>query len=131
MVDDHAGLAQREGREHAHCVQRDQGVGETAEGDDEYGGRPGEEDDAIGEHQPVAPVGELPRQIAVAGDDRRQPRKVRIGRVGGEGQDGRRRELQDPVDGAAAVDGPPHLGDHRLVVARIRVEVMGEHRHAE
>ena len=47
----------------------------------------GEEDDAVGEHQAVAAVEELPGQEAVPGDDRRQPREVGVGGVGGEDQD--------------------------------------------
>ena len=49
-----------------------------------------EHDDAVREHQPVAAVRELAREIAVAGDDRRQPREVRVRGVGGEHQDRRR-----------------------------------------
>ena len=35
-------------------------------------GGDGEEDDAVGEHELVAAVGQLAGQVAVAGDDRRQ-----------------------------------------------------------
>ena len=93
----------------------------------------GEEDDAVGEHELVAAVGELAGQVAVAGDDRRQPREVGVGGVGGEDQDGERGELGDPEQHAlAAVDVLGHQGDPgRVVLAAERLEVRGEHRDAE
>ncbi len=98
VVFDHARLRQREREEHADGVQRDERVGLAAEGDDQRAGGGGEHDDAVGEHEPVAPVGELSRQVAVVGDDRREAREVRVGGVGREGEDGGGGELQHDVE---------------------------------
>ena len=76
---------EREGREDADGVQRDQGVGDAAEGDDAARGRARRGSRiAVREHQAVAPVRELAGQVAVAGDDRREAREVGVGRVGGQ-----------------------------------------------
>ena len=133
VVTHHARLRERERREHADGVERDQRVGDAAEGDDAAApAAPARNEDAVREHEPVAAVGELAGQVAVAGDDRRQPREVGVGGVGGEGEDRRGRELQHEVDdGAVAEHRAAHLRDHRLLVARVRVEVVREHRHAE
>ena len=82
----------------------------------------GEEDDPVGEHEPVAAVGELAGQVAVAGDDRRQPGEVGVGGVGGQDQDGERGELGHPEQHAlAAVDVLGHQGDAgRVVLAAVR-----------
>ena len=95
VVAHHARLAEREGGEHADGVERDEGVGDAAEGDDEHAGGDGEEEDAVGEHEAVAPVGELAGQVAVPGDDRRQPGEVGVGGVGGQDEDAGGGELQD------------------------------------
>ena len=83
------GLAEGEPGEHAERVQRDQRRDVALEDDDQHAGDDGEEDDAVGEHQAVAAVGELAGQEAVPGDDRRQPGEVGVGRVGGQDQDQR------------------------------------------
>ena len=126
----HAELRQRERGEHADGVERDQRVGEAAERDDQQRGGAGEHEHAVREHQPVAPVGQLAGQIAVAGDDRRQPREVGVGGVRREGQDRRGRELEDHVQGPVAEHEQAHLGEHRLLVARVRRGAVGEQRHA-
>jgi hypothetical protein len=69
LVHHHARLADRERREHADGVERYEGAGDAAEGDDEKRSRPAQEDDAVAEHQAVAPVAELPGQEPVTGDD--------------------------------------------------------------
>ena len=75
------------------------------EDDDQHAGDERQEHDPVGEHEPVAAVGELAGQEAVAGDDRRQPREVGVGRVGGQDQDRERGDLGDPEQHAlAAVD---------------------------
>ena len=55
-------------------------------------GRDREHEDAVREHEPVAPVGELAGQEAVAGDDRRQAREVGVGGVRRQDQDRERGE---------------------------------------
>ena len=96
-------------------------------------GHDGEEDDAVREHEPVAAVGELAGQEAVAGDDRRQPREVGVGGVGGEDEDGERGELRHPEQHVlAAVDVLGHERDAgRVLLAAVRLQVRGQHRHAE
>ena len=70
VVDDHAGLAQREPGEHTERVERDQGGDVALEHDDEHTREEGEEHDAVGEHETVTTVDQLSWQVAVAGDDR-------------------------------------------------------------
>ena len=77
------------------------------------GGRGGEHDDAVREHQPVAAVRELARQVAVLGDDRRQAREPVVRGVGGERQDGGGRELEEHERGTVAEHGQAHLRHHR------------------
>ena len=96
-------------------------------------GRAGEDEDAVGEHEPVAAVGELARQVAVAGDDRRQAREVGVGGVGGEDQDRRRWRTAGPRRrGAVAEHRAAHL---RRSPSRSSLgygcEVVREHRDAE
>ena len=88
MVDDHSRLGEREPGEHADGVQRDEVGDVTAEHDDECSGQGGEHEDPVGEDEPVAAVGELAGEEAVAGDDPGQAWKVGVGGVGGEDQDG-------------------------------------------
>ena len=66
-VPDHAGLAQRERGEHAEDVQLDQPGGRAVERVDQPAGDDREQDDAVGEGQPVAAGVQLARQEAVAG----------------------------------------------------------------
>ncbi len=112
-------------------VQRDQGVGDAVERDQQRGGRRRQHDDAVREHEPVAAVRELARQVAVLGDDRRQAREPVVRGVRGEGEDRRGGELQEHERGTVAEHGQAHLRHHRAVVARVRLEVVREHRHAE
>ncbi len=79
-----------------------------------------EHDDAVGEDQPVPAVHELPRHVAVARQDRRQPREVLVGRVRGQDQDRRREELHDVEADAAVVDRVRDLRGDRADVARDR-----------
>ena len=67
VVAHHPGLAQRERREHPDRVERDQRVGQPAERDDQQPPRPGEDEHAVGEDEPVTPVRELAGQVPVAG----------------------------------------------------------------
>ena len=112
----HAGLREREADEHADGVERDEprhrGVGD----DHEDGGGAGQGDDAVREHEPVAALGELPRQEAVAGLEAGEAREVGEAGVGGQHEDqhggGLEREAQHLADGAGAVDGLADLGEH-------------------
>ena len=131
MVTHHSRLRQRERQEHAHGIQRDQGVGGTAERDDERAGRGREHDHTVREHEAIPTVRELARQIAVVGDDRRQPREVGVRGVGREGEDRGGRELQDHVERRAAAEHcRSQLRHHRRLLGRVRTEVVGQDLHA-
>ena len=99
-------LRQRERREHADRVERDQRVGDAAERDEQRGRRAGQHDDAVREHEPVAAVRELARQVAVLGDDRREAREAVVRGVRGEHQDRRGRELQEHEERPVAEHRP-------------------------
>ena len=66
-----------------------------------------QDQDAVGEHQPVAHAGELLGQEAVLGVQRGQPREVRVGGVGRHHQDGEGEALdQVVVEPGQAGPGP-------------------------
>ena len=67
---DHARLAQCEREEDAEDVELDQAGDVRVEGDDQKRRDEGEENDAVREHQPVAAVGELVREVVVATEQR-------------------------------------------------------------
>ena len=113
-VDDHARLRQRERDEHADHVERQQALRVAVERDDQDRREHRQHEDAVREREAVALVHELPRQVPVARDDRRQPREVGVRRVGREHEDQHRRGLQQVVDGAVAEDRAPELRDARL-----------------
>ena len=103
--------------EHADGVERDQ-PGDGGVGDHhEDGGAAGEGDDPVGEHQPVAALGELAGEEAVAGLEAGQAGEVGEAGVGGQHQDehggGLEREAEDLADRAGAVDRLADLGEHR------------------
>ena len=132
VVRDHARLAQREPGEHAEGVQRDQRRDVALEDDDQHAGDEGEEEHAVREHEPVAPVGELPRHEAVAGDDRRQPGEVGVGGVGGQDRIGK------VAIWSARTGRPcrrrrtrPSARARWVVLAAVRLQVRGEDRDAE
>ena len=56
-----------------------------------------------------------------------KPREVGVGGVRRERQDRRGRDLQREVDRTAAVHRAAHLRQHRLVVARVGLQVVREH----
>ena len=75
--------------------------------------------------------GELAGQVAVLGDDRRQAREAVVRGVRGEDEDRGGGELQEHERGPVAEHRQAELRDHRPVVARVRLEVVREERHAE
>ena len=74
-VPDHAGLAQGEGGEHPDDVELDQPGGRSVERIDQPAGDQREQDDAVGEGQPVTAGVQLPRQVAVLREDRAEQGK--------------------------------------------------------
>ncbi len=66
---EHPRLGQGEGREHAHCIQRNEEVGVALEDHDQERGQGGQYQDAVREVEPVAAQCQLPGGIAVPSDD--------------------------------------------------------------
>ena len=88
-VPDHADLTEREGREHAHDVQLDQRGDLRLEHHDERDRREGQEDDAVGEGEPVTAGVQLVRKVPVLRQDRTQHREAVESGVGRQDQDQR------------------------------------------
>ena len=89
-------------------------------------------EDAVGEGEAVALVHELPRQEAVARDDRGEPREVGVRRVRREHEDHRRRRLHQVVENRpAAEDRAAELRDARLGCRRQHVVGVGENGDAD
>ena len=120
-VSDHAELAEREGDEHAHDVELDEERHLGVERHDQHDCRDREDDDPVGERQPVPAGGELSGQILVASEDRGQHREPVERRVGGECQD-QRGDDDDGVEGERQPleDRSRQLGDHRLLPVPLR-----------
>ena len=70
MVTHHADLRQREPAEHSHGVQRDELARVAGEGNDQQRRNGGERKNAVGEHEPIATILQLRRQVSVLGQDR-------------------------------------------------------------
>ena len=131
------GAGHGEAGEDPDGVHRDErgdlGVGGEQEGDRGAG----EEEDAVGEHEPVAPDGELAGQEGVLGDEADEEGEAGEARVGGQDQDEGRRGLQrveeDRARRAGAVDELADLGDDRRGPGHEGdgVGERGEHRDAE
>src|SRR5205085_9995188 len=75
-VDDHAGLRERERAEDAERVEGQHRLLRPLEDDDEYRREDGEDDDAVGEDEAVATVGELARQKPVSREQGGEAREV-------------------------------------------------------
>ena len=71
----HPRLRERERREHADRVERDQALDLRAGRDDEDHRSAGQEEDPVREHQPVPALGQLLGHEVVAGVERREPGK--------------------------------------------------------
>ena len=101
---DHAELGEGEAGEHADDVELDEPVEVGVEADDQRDRGRGEQQDAVGEHQPVAAVVQLPGQVAVAGQDRGQPGEAVERGVGGEDEDRRGGGLEQVEQHRAAAE---------------------------
>ncbi len=73
----------------------------------------GQQQDPVGEHQPVAPVVQLPGQVAVSGQGRRQPGEAVERGVGGEDEDRRGRGLEQVEQSGSTIPGPIPARGHR------------------
>ena len=125
-------LRQRERREHADRVERDQRVRDAAER-----ARAGRRRRRRAAMMPFENTSrsprfvELARQVAVLGDDRRQAREAVVRGVRREHEDRGGRELQEHEQRPVAEHLQAELRDHRALVARVRLEPVREHRDAE
>ena len=128
----HAGLRQRERREHADRVQRDEPVdlGVGGQQQDDRGDR--EEDDPVRENEPMAALRELAGHEVVTGVEGREAGKVGKARIGREHEDEHRAGLQavveDVAERAAAVGELADLRDDgRCAVGERRDLHLGVH----
>ena len=118
---DHADLAEREGHEHPHDVEVDQRGHLRLECDDERDGAERQEQDAVGERQPVTAGVQLPRQETVLRQDRPQDRETVECGVGRQHQD-QRGHTGDQVQPRREVveHRRRQLGDERLLLVVLR-----------
>ena len=130
-VHDHPGLREREADEHADGVQRHQRIRVSVEQPDEQQRHEREAHDAVRERQPVAARRELPRHVAIVGEDAGESRKIGERRVGREHEHGERRVLERVVQRPAAEHVMAENREHRLARRRHDVIVLREKRHAE
>ena len=111
----HPGLRQRERREDADRVERDQLGDVGVERDHEGDRRRRQRDDPVGEHQAVPARRELPRQEVVARVEVGQAREVGVGGVGRQHEDQHRGDLQERerrvADRPRSVDRPADVRD--------------------
>jgi len=103
----HPELGGGEGDEHPDDVELDEPRHLGVERDDQRHGADREEDDPVGEHEPVAPGVELARQELVPGEDRTEHREAVERRVGRQDQD-------EAGDGGDQVEHHRQAGEHGL-----------------
>ena len=113
----------------------DQRVHVGLEGPDQERRDPGEDDDSVRVDEPVAEVDELAGEVAVAGEDRAQPREALVGGICREDQNRERQALDEVVDERARrprrEGRAGDLRDDRDRVARQGVHVDGQVRDAD
>ena len=113
----HADLAERERHEHTDDVELDERGHLGAERDDERDRGERQEQDAVGERQPVAAGMQLSRQVTVLGQNRSQNGEAVEGGVGGQYQN-QGRDAGDEVEPEREVveHRVGELGDEGLLV---------------
>ena len=117
VVLDHAGTGHREAGEDADRVDADEDVHLGVGPDEQRLGGDGEDDDPVGEHEPVATAGELAGQEGVLGDEAREVREAVEARVAARPEDEHRGALHE-VEAELAEPGRAEdvlrlLGEHR------------------
>ena len=135
-VHDHAELRHGEREERAYGEERDEAVGDAAEGDQEGRGDPRQGEDAAGIDEAPPPVREARREVLVEREQPADPREVREARVGGQREHAEDRAHGDEVEPPPSGDGADDLRDDALVarLARLgRADAVGlrEQRDAE
>jgi hypothetical protein len=114
-VPHHPRLAERERDEDTDDVELDELRDVGVEDHDQQAGDEGQEQDAVAEDQSIAAPAELPWEVAVAGQQRREDRKAVVGRVRGQHEDRRGERLQGVEDGAGTEHGQPDLAERGLL----------------
>ena len=124
-------MAECESSEHPDCIQRNESIRDTTEGNHQPDGRQTEKDYAVAKDEPISAVRQLTRQVSVTGHNRSQAREVGITSVGGNQQNAERSELSckekevtPPVDVLGKL-GDDCLSDKAFFVAN-RFEVLGQ-----
>ena len=126
----HAEAGHRERGEHADRVQRDQAVDVRVLDDDQRHGHDCQQDDRVGEHQPVAALEQPPGQERVAGHVAGQEREAVEAGVGAGVQDQHGGELEQIEEGLSDEPAPEHdlglLRQHGRIAGRVRGRVGPE-----
>src|SRR6185312_5826180 len=96
-MNDHAGLAKRESKENADCIERDQRVDTAAFDDDEERRKHSEQENPVAENKLVSQAGELLREKGVARQNRGEAREIGEARVRRQHENQRCRDLRKEV----------------------------------
>ena len=113
-VHDHPRLGEREGEEDPDCVERDQALGLSREGDEHEGRGHRENDDSTVEGQAVAHPQKCTWGLTVARKKEQDAREVVVGGVGGEEQHQRGGDLGEAIQRAVAEAAMGELGENCL-----------------
>ena len=129
VVPGHAEAGHGESGEHPDRVERDERVDGGARHQHQRQGQRGQQDDPVGEHQPVPAPGQPAGQEGVVGDEAGQVREPGEAGVAAGEQDGGGRGLQrverDLPGGGVAEDEPGFLGEHGGEPGGVRDRVGG------
>ena len=117
---DEARLREREREENPDRVQGDE-LGDAPVEDREDRGRDERQrDDPEREREPLSPVRELTGHEAIVREHRREPREAGEAGIRGEGEDDRRRELHDVVEGSRPDERAGDEAVERLLLGTVR-----------
>ncbi len=122
----HPRLRQGEGEKSTYREQRDKPVSLPIKDDDQARSQESQGDDTVGKDQPVAQVGQLARQVAVAGENGRQPGKVSKSGLGRQHQEEHRYGLQSQIKRSMAKDLPADLRHNGLILNRHHTQRAGQ-----
>jgi len=111
-------LGERERGEDPDSVERNQGVGASLEDHNQGGRGQSQDDDAVGEDEPISAIAELSREKTVPRHEEGEPREISKRGVGRQDQDHGGDSLDIIVGDPASKDLPGELGNHRLLLPR-------------
>ena len=130
MVFGHPVAGHRECGEHAHREHRHQRVDPASGGDQERHREHGQQNNGVGEHQPMTALHQWPWQEAVLGDKVSQRRKTVEAGIGTVVQNrcagGLQQEVHDVADQPATENRAADLGEHRRISGRKRHGMSSE-----